>query len=231
MQLWSFFTLLKSLNSTSKIRIEEVPVQLHPSCSLIQALARYGYRGRDCRSNLYLLPTGEIVYFNASVVVLYNTEEQQQRHYLGHNDDVKWWENRQLSECLITWCQVSRVTWILPLDQRLCWKISSVCVILEVSAYGNVFKQRSDSWSLVIQLFNKTLTLLKHKCFMQFCCIWNYFVTTLLLFSKTWILIFHTRWVHQILPKPRWGQKRPVLQAVSLITLVFQLLAADSVYH
>ncbi|XP_038141876.1 echinoderm microtubule-associated protein-like 2 isoform X2 [Cyprinodon tularosa] len=49
----------------------------------------YGYRGRDCRSNLYLLPTGEIVYFNASVVVLYNTEEQQQRHYLGHNNDVK----------------------------------------------------------------------------------------------------------------------------------------------
>ncbi|KAG7255229.1 hypothetical protein CRUP_011404 [Coryphaenoides rupestris] len=49
----------------------------------------YGYRGRDCRCNLYLLPTGEIVYFNASVVVLYNTEEQQQRHYLGHDDDVK----------------------------------------------------------------------------------------------------------------------------------------------
>uniref|UniRef100_A0A8B9JDQ2 Echinoderm microtubule-associated protein-like 2 n=1 Tax=Astyanax mexicanus TaxID=7994 RepID=A0A8B9JDQ2_ASTMX len=49
----------------------------------------YGYRGRDCRSNLYLLPTGEIVYFNASVVVLYNVDEQQQRHYLGHNDDVK----------------------------------------------------------------------------------------------------------------------------------------------
>ncbi|XP_041730821.1 echinoderm microtubule-associated protein-like 2 isoform X1 [Coregonus clupeaformis] len=49
----------------------------------------YGYRGRDCRTNLYLLPTGEIVYFNASVVVLYNVEEQQQRHYLGHNDDVK----------------------------------------------------------------------------------------------------------------------------------------------
>ncbi|XP_006627673.2 echinoderm microtubule-associated protein-like 2 isoform X1 [Lepisosteus oculatus] len=49
----------------------------------------YGYRGRDCRSNLYLLPTGEVVYFVASVVVLYNVEEQQQRHYLGHNDDVK----------------------------------------------------------------------------------------------------------------------------------------------
>lgn len=52
----------------------------------------YGYRGRDCRSNLHLLPTGEIVYFVAAVVVLYNMEEHSQRHYLGHTDDVKWWE-------------------------------------------------------------------------------------------------------------------------------------------
>jgi len=52
--------------------------------------ASYGYRGRDCRSNLYLLPTGETVYFIASVVVLFNVEEQLQRHYTGHNDDVKW---------------------------------------------------------------------------------------------------------------------------------------------
>eukprot|EP00062_Callorhinchus_milii_P008039 gi/632950302/ref/XP_007890640.1/ PREDICTED: echinoderm microtubule-associated protein-like 4 isoform X6 [Callorhinchus milii] len=49
----------------------------------------YGYRGRDCRSNVYLLPTGEIVYFVASVVVLYNVEERTQRHYLGHTDCVK----------------------------------------------------------------------------------------------------------------------------------------------
>ncbi|XP_014271335.1 echinoderm microtubule-associated protein-like 2 isoform X3 [Halyomorpha halys] len=49
----------------------------------------YGYRGKDCRNNLYLLPTGEMVYFVAAVVVLYNVEEQTQRHYLGHNDDVK----------------------------------------------------------------------------------------------------------------------------------------------
>ncbi|KAL0602549.1 Echinoderm microtubule-associated protein-like 1 [Plecturocebus cupreus] len=57
---------------------------LHPSSTFI-----YGYRGRDCRNNLYLLPTGETVYFIASVVVLYNVEEQLQRHYAGHNDDVK----------------------------------------------------------------------------------------------------------------------------------------------
>ncbi|KAM4624799.1 echinoderm microtubule-associated protein-like 1 isoform 2-T2 [Polymixia lowei] len=49
----------------------------------------YGYRGRDCRSNLYLLPTGETVYFIASVVVLYNVDEQLQRHYAGHTDDIK----------------------------------------------------------------------------------------------------------------------------------------------
>ena len=50
----------------------------------------YGYRGRDCRSNLHFLPTGEMVYFVAAVVVLYNMEEHCQRHYLGHTDDVKW---------------------------------------------------------------------------------------------------------------------------------------------
>ncbi|XP_054153345.1 echinoderm microtubule-associated protein-like 2 isoform X2 [Oppia nitens] len=49
----------------------------------------YGYRGRDCRHNLFLLPTGEIVYFIAAVVVLYNVEDQIQRHYLGHTDDIK----------------------------------------------------------------------------------------------------------------------------------------------
>ncbi|KAG5448106.1 Echinoderm microtubule-associated protein-like 1 [Clonorchis sinensis] len=48
----------------------------------------YGYRGRDCRNNLFYLPTGEIIYFVAAVVVLYNIEEQCQRHYLEHTDDV-----------------------------------------------------------------------------------------------------------------------------------------------
>ena len=50
----------------------------------------YGYRGRDARSNLYLLPTGEIVYFVASVVVLFNAEEHSQRHYMGHTEDIRW---------------------------------------------------------------------------------------------------------------------------------------------
>ena len=53
-------------------------------------MSSYGYRGKDCRNNLYLLPTGEMIYFVAGVVVLYNVDDQMQRHYTGHTDDVKW---------------------------------------------------------------------------------------------------------------------------------------------
>ncbi|XP_038071466.1 77 kDa echinoderm microtubule-associated protein-like isoform X3 [Patiria miniata] len=49
----------------------------------------YGYRGKDCRTNLHILPTGDIVYFMAAVVILHNVQENTQRHYMGHNDDVK----------------------------------------------------------------------------------------------------------------------------------------------
>ena len=49
----------------------------------------YGYRGKDCRSNLYALGTGECVYFMAGVCVLYNVAEDSQRHYIEHTDDIK----------------------------------------------------------------------------------------------------------------------------------------------
>ncbi|XP_077438464.1 EMAP like 4 isoform X2 [Vanacampus margaritifer] len=49
----------------------------------------YGYRGRDCRANVCLLPTGEMVYFIACVVVLFDEHERTQRHYVGHTDCVK----------------------------------------------------------------------------------------------------------------------------------------------
>ncbi|KAI4793427.1 hypothetical protein KUCAC02_032725 [Chaenocephalus aceratus] len=60
--------------------------QTSPGASLT---SWYGYRGRDCRANVFLLPTGEMVYFVASVVVLFNYDERTQRHYLGHTDCVK----------------------------------------------------------------------------------------------------------------------------------------------
>ncbi|XP_064603891.1 echinoderm microtubule-associated protein-like 2 isoform X2 [Liolophura sinensis] len=67
----------------------QVEKQAPPPSEKLQLEWVYGYRGRDCRCNLYYLPTGEIVYFTAAVVVLYNVEEQMQRHYTGHTDDVK----------------------------------------------------------------------------------------------------------------------------------------------
>ena len=49
----------------------------------------YGYRGKDSRANLYSLPTGEICYYVASLVVLYSPESQTQRHYRGHTEDIE----------------------------------------------------------------------------------------------------------------------------------------------
>ncbi|KAM4642300.1 echinoderm microtubule-associated protein-like 2 isoform 2-T2 [Discoglossus pictus] len=49
----------------------------------------YGYRGRDCRGNLFLLPSGELLYFTAAVCVLYDPVAGTQRHYRGHTDDIK----------------------------------------------------------------------------------------------------------------------------------------------
>uniref|UniRef100_A0A8C6GHA7 Echinoderm microtubule associated protein like 2 n=1 Tax=Mus spicilegus TaxID=10103 RepID=A0A8C6GHA7_MUSSI len=77
---------------SSRLKLDWVyPLTSSLSALLEEALgiSSYGYRGRDCRANLYLLPTGEVVYFVASVAVLYSVEEQRQRHYLGHNDDIK----------------------------------------------------------------------------------------------------------------------------------------------
>lgn len=48
----------------------------------------YGYRGHQCRNNLYYTGTKEIVYFVAGVGVVYNTRENSQRFFLGHDDDI-----------------------------------------------------------------------------------------------------------------------------------------------
>ena len=48
----------------------------------------YGYRGHQCRNNLYYTANSEIVYFVAGVGVVYNTKENAQRFFLGHNDDI-----------------------------------------------------------------------------------------------------------------------------------------------
>ncbi|XP_036071655.1 echinoderm microtubule-associated protein-like 6 isoform X3 [Oryzias melastigma] len=48
----------------------------------------HGYRGFDCRNNLYYSQTGEVVYHVAAVGVVYNRLQHSQRFYLGHDDDI-----------------------------------------------------------------------------------------------------------------------------------------------
>ncbi|KAJ4920459.1 hypothetical protein JOQ06_013871 [Pogonophryne albipinna] len=48
----------------------------------------YGYRGHQCRNNLYYTAGKELVYFVGGVGVVYNTREHSQKFYLGHNDDI-----------------------------------------------------------------------------------------------------------------------------------------------
>lgn len=57
--------------------------------SLTSVDTRYGYRGKDARNNLFVLASGEVVYFIAATVVIYHLDIHAQRFYLEHNDDVK----------------------------------------------------------------------------------------------------------------------------------------------
>ncbi len=65
--------------------------------NLIITLSRYGCRGNDCRSNIHIARTGDIVYFVGPVVVLYNKGKHQQRHYVEHTQDIRrYLENRRV---------------------------------------------------------------------------------------------------------------------------------------
>ncbi|KAK9711895.1 Echinoderm microtubule-associated protein-like 5 [Basidiobolus ranarum] len=53
----------------------------------------YGYRTRDCRNNIFPLPTStsespELVYFAGSVGIVHDVRSNTQRFFTGHNDDV-----------------------------------------------------------------------------------------------------------------------------------------------
>lgn len=56
--------------------------------TLMHKLFLSSYRGYDCRSNLFYTQTGEIVYHVAAVGVVYNRQQNTQRFYLGHDDDI-----------------------------------------------------------------------------------------------------------------------------------------------
>ena len=58
----------------------------------------YGYRGHQCRNNLYYTASKELVFFVAGVGVVYNVRENKQRFFLEHDDDIVSWVY-VLTEC------------------------------------------------------------------------------------------------------------------------------------
>jgi len=47
----------------------------------------------DSKKNLWVLPTGEVLYYVAAVAILYDKDEESQRHYTGHTEDIVWYLN------------------------------------------------------------------------------------------------------------------------------------------
>lgn len=64
------------------------PVDNSPPEKKLQLEWVYGYRGTDTRRNLWVLPSGELLYYVAAVAILFDREESAQRHYIGHTEDI-----------------------------------------------------------------------------------------------------------------------------------------------
>ncbi|CAH1792746.1 unnamed protein product [Owenia fusiformis] len=48
----------------------------------------HGYRGYDCRNNLFYTQDGRVVYHVAAAGIVYKRETNKQQFYLGHSDDI-----------------------------------------------------------------------------------------------------------------------------------------------
>ena len=49
----------------------------------------YGIRGADCRRNVFFVPTGEVAFHAASLIVLYDPRRHTQRFLRGHDGEVR----------------------------------------------------------------------------------------------------------------------------------------------
>jgi microtubule-associated protein-like 1/2 len=50
----------------------------------------YGYRGKDVRTNLHYISTGELVYIVGGVIVFMDVSSRRQRFYTHHTAEVRW---------------------------------------------------------------------------------------------------------------------------------------------
>lgn len=94
------------------------PVDNSPPEKKLQLEWVYGYRGTDTRKNLWVLPSGELLYYVAAVAILFDREENAQRHYIGHTEDIMCMEVSKFSRASkkqmgIELSQVSHVSRLL----------------------------------------------------------------------------------------------------------------------
>ncbi|KAF0307932.1 Echinoderm microtubule-associated protein [Amphibalanus amphitrite] len=67
---------------------KDQPVQYLPPEKRLKLAWVYGYRGVDAHHNLWVLPSGELLYYVAAVAVLLNRHTDSQRHYTEHSEDI-----------------------------------------------------------------------------------------------------------------------------------------------
>ncbi|XP_031631490.1 echinoderm microtubule-associated protein-like CG42247 isoform X4 [Contarinia nasturtii] len=79
---------IRGLRRTFYPPIHHPPVDNTAPDKKLQLQWVHGYRGLDVRKNLWVLPSGELLYFVAAVAVLYDRDEEAQRHYTGHTEDI-----------------------------------------------------------------------------------------------------------------------------------------------
>jgi microtubule-associated protein-like 1/2 len=82
--------VIRGLRRTFYPPNHHAPVDNSPPDKKLLLTWVHGYRGIDSRRNLWVLPSGELLYYVAAVAVLYDREEENQRHYTGHTEDIMW---------------------------------------------------------------------------------------------------------------------------------------------
>uniref|UniRef100_A0A336L6C9 CSON003739 protein n=1 Tax=Culicoides sonorensis TaxID=179676 RepID=A0A336L6C9_CULSO len=79
---------IKGMRRTFYPPVHHAPIDNSPPDKKLLLHWVHGYRGTDSKRNLWVLPTGELLYYVAAVAILYDREEESQRHYTGHTEDI-----------------------------------------------------------------------------------------------------------------------------------------------
>ncbi|XP_055605100.1 echinoderm microtubule-associated protein-like CG42247 isoform X2 [Uranotaenia lowii] len=79
---------IRGLRRTFYPPMHHPPVDNSPPDKKLSLFWVHGYRGIDSKRNLWVLPSGELLYYVAAVAILYDREEEAQRHYTGHTEDI-----------------------------------------------------------------------------------------------------------------------------------------------